>query len=224
MFSPTLHHGTNTSHSMDVNNSVVGAYLHSLRPVDLNEVGLLELLHTLFSDTAVVTADALDKYVDDAASATGYYRDAAGSLVVRHEEGRRDRLLLLWPVARPVDNPTEVTVVRGCGDEVFIEASGADGIVPLAAAAVDRHNYSWGYAGRGPINLYMALVYAVDAEESPIPPPELNEHPQSLYGWLTGQDRQTELHLPWPELVRRVHDDRPLRAAVVRAKNRSTGV
>jgi hypothetical protein len=32
--------------------------------------------------------------------------------------------------------------------------------------------------------------------------------------------RQAELHLPWPELVRRVHDDRPLRAAVVRTENR----
>lgn len=48
-------------------------------------------------------------------------------------------------------------MVRGCSDEVFVEASGADGVVPLAAAAADRHSYSWGYAGTGPINLYLAL-------------------------------------------------------------------
>lgn len=219
MFNPTLHRGGNTSHRIEVNNTVAEAYFHSLRPIDLSEIGLLELLHTLFNDTAVVTADALDKYVEDVNDATGYYRDAAGSLVVRHDKGHHDRLSLLWPVARPVDNPTKATTVRGSDDEVFVEVSGANGIVPLAAATADRHNYSWGYIDTSPINLYMALVYAVDAEEPPIPPPALNEHPQSLYGWLTRQNRQAELHLPWPELVRRVHDDCPLRAAVVRAKN-----
>jgi hypothetical protein len=132
MFSPSLQDGNNTSHSMDVTNSVVSSYLHSLRPVDLSEIPLLELLHTLFKNTAVVTADALDQYIDVAKRVTGYYRDAAGTLVVRHE-AFRDRLTLLWPVARPVDNPTEATVVRGGGDGVFVETSGA--VVPLAAAA-----------------------------------------------------------------------------------------
>jgi hypothetical protein len=211
MFSPTLHHGTNTSHSIEINNPTVGVYLNSLQPVNLSEVGLLELLHTLFNNTADATADTLDQYIDEAKGVTAYYRDAAGSLVVRHDIGYRDRLSLLWPVAQPVDNPTEATIVRGDGDEVFIEASAANGMVPLAAAVADRHNYSWGYKGKGPINLYMALVYAIDAEEPPLPPPELNEDPRSLYGWLTRQDRHAELRLSWPELVRRVSDDRPLR-------------
>jgi hypothetical protein len=65
MFNPTLHRGGNTSHRIEVNNSVAAVYLHSCRPVNLSEVGLLELLHTLFNDTAVVTADALDKYIED---------------------------------------------------------------------------------------------------------------------------------------------------------------
>jgi hypothetical protein len=65
MFNPTLHRGGNTSHRIEVNNSVAAVYLHSRRPVNLSEVGLLELLHTLFNDTAVVTADALDKYIED---------------------------------------------------------------------------------------------------------------------------------------------------------------
>lgn len=93
----------------------------------------------------------------------------------------------------------------------------------MPVEASGANNYSWGRTGRGPINLYMALVYAVDAEEPPITPPELNEHPQSLYGWLTRQNQQAELRLPWPELVRRVRDDRPVRAAVVRAKTAPTG-
>jgi len=57
MFNPTLHRSGNTSHRIEVNNSVAAVYLHSRRPVNLSEVGLLELLHTLFNDTAVVTAD-----------------------------------------------------------------------------------------------------------------------------------------------------------------------
>jgi hypothetical protein len=65
MFNPTPHRGGNTSHRIEVNNSVAAVYLHSRRPVNLSEVGLLELLHTLFNDTAVVTADALDKYIED---------------------------------------------------------------------------------------------------------------------------------------------------------------
>ena len=65
MFNPTLHRSGNTSHRIEVNNSVAAVCLHSLRPVNLSEVGLLELLHTLFNDTAVVTADALDKYIED---------------------------------------------------------------------------------------------------------------------------------------------------------------
>jgi hypothetical protein len=73
MFSPSLQDGNNTSHSMDVDNSVVSSYLHSLRPVDLSEIPLLELLHTLFKNTAVATADALDQYIDVAKRVTGYY-------------------------------------------------------------------------------------------------------------------------------------------------------
>lgn len=208
MFSPSLRDGNNTSHSMDVNNSVVSSYLHSLRPVDLSEIPLLELLHTLFKNTAVATADALDQYIDAAKRVTEYYRDAAGTLVVRHEEAFRDRLTLLWPVARPVDNPTAATVVRG-GGGVFVETSGA--VVPLAAAAGDRYGYSWGYRGTGPINLYLALVYAVDGTQAPITLPPEDDDPRSLYGWLRGQDRDAELHIPWPDVVRRVRDDLPLR-------------
>jgi len=222
MFNPTLHLGANTNHLIEVNNSVATAYLHNLRPVRLSEVGLLELLHTLFKNTAFATADALHSYVEEVKDATGYYRDAAGTLVVPHENAHHDRLSLLWPVARPVDNPTKVTTVHGSGNEVFVEASGVGGILPLAAATADRYNYSWGYTGTGPLNLYMALVYAVDAEEPPIPPPALHEHPRSLYGWLTNQDQNAELRLPWPELVRRVHDDRPIRAAVMQAKSSPT--
>jgi hypothetical protein len=209
MFSPTLQDGHNTSYSMDVNNSVVRAYLDSLRLVDLSEIPLLELLHTLFTNMAVTTADTLDQCIDVAKSDSEYYRDAAGTLVVRHKKAFGDRLTLLWPVGRSVDNPTEATVVRGGGDEVFVEASGAGDVVPLAAAAVDRHQYSWGYKGTGPINLYMALVYAVDGTQAPIPLSPDEE--RSLYGWLTRRDREAELHIPWPDLVRRVHDDLPLR-------------
>ena len=222
MFNPTLHLGANTNHLIEVNNSVAAAYLHSLREVHLSDVSLLELFHTLFKNTAVVTAEALDQYVEEVNDAVGYYRDAAGTLVVRHNNGHRDRLSLLWPVARPVDNPTKTTTIRGSGNEVFVGASGVGEIVPLAAATADRYPYSWGYTGTGPLNLYMALVYAVEAKEPPIPPPPLHEHPRSLYGWLTNQDQNAELRLRWSELVRRVDDDRPIRAAVVRAKNRPT--
>jgi hypothetical protein len=198
-------------HGLDVDNSVVVAYLRSLRRVDGSEVGLLELLHTLVSNTAVATADTLNVFIAATESVTECYRDAAGTLVVRHEEACGDRLTLLWPVGRSVDNPTEATVVRGGGDEVFVEASGAGDVVPLAAAAVDRHEYSWGHNGTGPINLYMALVYAVDGTQAPITLPPDEDDPRSLYGWLTRQDREAELHIPWPDLVRRVHDDLPLR-------------
>jgi hypothetical protein len=209
MFSPTLQDGRNTSYSMDVDNSVVRAYLDSLRLVDLSEIPLLELLHTLFKNMAVTTADALDECIDVAKSDSEYYRDAAGTLVVRDEKAFRDRLTLLWPVGRSVDNPTVATVVRGGGDGVFVETS--DDVVPLAAAAVDRCGFSWGYSGTGPINLYLALVYAVDGTQAPITRPPDEDDPRSLYGWLTGRDREAELHIPWPDLVRRVHDDLPLR-------------
>lgn len=220
MFDPAIYSDGSSQRLIDVDNPVARAYFEGLRPVDASEVGLMELLYTLYHDAKEMRAAVLGRLVEYIDESSGFYRDAADNLIVRHTVVQ-SKLSLLWPVRQLVIDPTEATIIHGSGTAAYVLNSGVDGIVPLAAVATDSCGYGWGRTGTGPLNLYRALVYAVSQEVAPIIPYQLYEHPQSLVGWITRQPQNNDFLVTWPEIVRLVNADAPVREAVKRAKDRA---
>jgi hypothetical protein len=223
LYALTVGNGRRTSRSIHVTSWVDHQYLTSLRSTDTDEVPALELLHTLFTDVTSTSAATLSKVIDLTDFGTDLYRDADETLVVRHNGSGGELLSLLWPVGlRPIE-PTDVTTIVGYRGNVFITNPDTGAVVPLPAATTGRTSFGWGHPGPEVVNLYLALVHYVQGVQAPTPRPRYQDHPDSLYGWLIRQSPQRELRLRWPDAVRMVRADEPLRAAARDAATNRSG-
>lgn len=226
MFALTVGNGHHTSRSIHATNRVVQQYLASLRSTDLDDVPVLELMRTLFADIPSTSTATLYKIIDIGDFTTGLYRDAAGTLVIRHHDAAGPLLSLLWPVVgRPGSVPSVArgeTSILGNDGNVFLVDEASGDLVPLPAATADRCGYGWGSPSTEVINLYLAIVHAVSGVRAPVPRPQFRDHPDSLYGWLLRKDRRRELRLSHADLTRMVRADEPLRLAARKAANRPT--
>jgi hypothetical protein len=222
LFALAIGHGHQTSRSIHATNRVVQQYLASLRSTDLDDVPVLELLHTLFSDVPSASTATLYKLLDISDFATGLYRDAAGTLVIRHSDTAGPRLSLLWPVGHLPGRSTENAAIVGQQGNVFLEGDDPSDIVPLPAASAGRCVYGWGSTGPEVVNLYLAIVYTVCGVQAPPPRPHLRDHADSLYGWLVRKDSDRELRISRTDLIRLVRADEPLRLAAKQSMNRPT--
>ncbi len=209
-----------SSKVLDVDDSVIRSYQNDLRSTTRAEAGLLELLNGMFWDIATAPADALDEIVARTRAITAFYRDGAGALVVGHNDGDGPRLSLLWPVRQPAPYRGPGVSIRGSSGNkaAFVVASGT--VLPLAAVSADRCDFDWGRTGTGPINFYLALVFAVTGEDAPVPPPEFNDLPESLYGWIMRRPQHQDLTIDWTTLEHLVAADEPLRRAQAEAVGR----
>jgi hypothetical protein len=219
----TVGNGRRTSRSINVTSWVDHRYLNSLRPTGLDQVPVLELLHTMFPDVMATSAETLAKAVDGTDFATDLYRDADNTLVVMLHDTTGTVLSLLWPIGLRPSAPSDATSIVGYRGNVFIVDPGNPGVVPLPAAAPGHADFSWGQPGPGAVSLYLAIVHYVQGSQAPTPRPRFQDHPDSLYGWLIRQDPKRELRLRWPDAVRMVRADAPLRTVARTAATHRSG-
>ena len=218
LYALTVGHERRTSRSLHITSWADHQYLASLRSTDLDEVPIVELLNTLFSDVPSTSAATLSKVIDITDFATDLHRDGNDTLVIRHHDNTGAVLSLLWPIGLRPTEPTDRTSIVGYRGNVYVVNAGCTGVMPLPAAAIGRSDLGWGHPGPATVNLYLALVHCVQGVQAPAPRPRFQEHPDSLYGWLVRQDADRELRLRWPDAVRMVRADAPLRT-VARSAN-----
>ncbi|QSB14607.1 hypothetical protein JQS43_24580 [Natronosporangium hydrolyticum] len=127
---PQVEPGHHTSVSLDAASPLVIAYAETLDQVELAEVPMLDLIHTLMPDASTAPATAVAELHQAPQRLQAVFRGAAGNLVVRID----DQLRLLWPVQRPVAGIGQPTAVRACSGRAFV--AGDNGrLVPLPAAS-----------------------------------------------------------------------------------------
>ncbi|MEU7159191.1 hypothetical protein AB0A98_22545 [Streptomyces chrestomyceticus] len=178
------------------------------------------LMRLLCSETHLPTLKefgTMDRTLDDIAQ---LYTDSAGRWVAEHKKeglGAGTTLSIEWPTGKPAGPWTEATVIAGDypGDGVFALTPAPDGsltIEPLPSSG-GATEYTWGYGGTGPGDLYLALVgAALDTWEDHARWKQFlglhNARGSALWSAIKKADQGGPLRLAWPDVVTWAKADR----------------
>ncbi|MDX3523730.1 hypothetical protein [Streptomyces scabiei] len=172
------------------------------------------LMRLLSSETHLPTLKefgVMDRAVGDVAQ---LYTDRAGRWVAEHKKkgaGNGVALSVEWPTGKPVGPWTEETIIAGDypGTGVFALTPAPDGtldIEPLPSSG-GASEYTWGYGGTGPGDLYLALVSAaLDTWEDRMPWKQFlglhNGRGSALWASIKDADQGGSIRFAWSDIVK----------------------
>jgi hypothetical protein len=194
---------------------VAQAYRATLTPLEpaaqqeLREAPTRRLLRLLSPDTDVETVRKYQTLQRALAETTQLYHDPKGRLVaertIASRRAERVQLQIEWPTGHPPQDWTADTVLAG-EDNVFAltpTPAGELRVEPLPSSSGDT-DYTWGYSGGGPTDLYRALVRgALRTWEDPAPwiRRSLRDgHSSALWEAITTAGQTQPLRLAWPQV------------------------
>lgn len=166
---PDVVHATVRPQVIEGDGQVARAYRETLTPLDppaeekLRAAPTRRLLRLLSSETDVATVKRYETLERALAETTRLYHDPQGRLVAERtlasRRAERVQLSIEWPTGQPPQDWTEDTVLAGEDNLFALTPTPAGGlrVEPLPSSSGDT-DFTWGYSGGGPTDLYRALI------------------------------------------------------------------